>query len=963
MGEMDAAIQEFLVESDENLSQVERDLVDFEGHPEQQETLASIFRAIHTIKGTCSFLGYSKLESLAHTGETLLSLVRDGDLALSNDIANALLTMVDAVRQMLGAIEQTGNDGAEEYQDLKNVLIALQKGEAPPSTAPQATALSSESLEVHKGAEVSAADHDQASDATTSAQQMPVSQPKFSVEQLKAEPPAADVGEMDEAIQEFLVESDENLSQVERDLVDFEGHPEQQETLASIFRAIHTIKGTCSFLGYSKLESLAHTGETLLSLVRDGDLALTKDIASALLIMVDAIRQMLGAIEQTGNDGTEEYQDLKKVLVALQKGEAAPAAREELGSSVSSPRTIDVQEAVEVSAEDHSHQQVSMETTASEVKVDPVSQMKSSVEKTKVEPPAAEVKGLSAAESSIRVDVGLLDRLMNMVGELVLTRNQIGQGLSKLEDPSLLHASQRLSLITTELQEGIMKTRMQQIGNIWSKFPRVVRDMAPSLGKEIRLEMEGKETELDKTLIEAIKDPLTHLVRNSVDHGIEIPSVREERGKPREGRLLLRAYHEGGQVNIEITDDGGGINVERVVEIAIKKGVVTAEQAAKMQERELLGLIFQPGFSTAEKVTNVSGRGVGMDVVKTNIEKIGGTIDITSDPGHGSTFKLKVPLTLAIIPALIVTSAGERFAIPQASLLELVRVDGESGVQNIELIQGAPVYRSRGQLLPLVYLNKVIDLGTQPISDETNAMVQTASNIVVLQADTRRFGLVVDEVNDTEEIVVKPLGKQLKNISIYAGATIMGDGKVALILDVLGFALEANLQDGGKDQADIQEMHTSITSTQDLKTLLLVKVGERGRVAIPVSHIARLEEMPEKIKETAGGIEVVQYRGSILPVLRLSALLASCGYESAEYTGMFQMVVVKFKGRQVGIRVDRIMDILDVNVGPLTRSEQPGILGSAVVQDRVTDLLDIETVWQHTPLSDAELESAECVGV
>ncbi len=966
MGEMDAAIQEFLVESDENLSQVERDLVDFEGHPEQQETLASIFRAVHTIKGTCSFLGYTKLESLAHTGETLLSLVRDGELALSHEIASALLNTVDAVRQMLAAIEQTGNDGTEEYQDLKNVLIALQKGEASPMPieTSEASAPSPESLDAQDAPEDSSAPV-QSGDVEALSPEVSVasaSQAEPSSVKPQAESPAADMEGMDAAVQEFLVESDENLSAVERDLVDFEGHPEQQETLASIFRAVHTIKGTCSFLGYSKLESLAHTGETLLSLVRDGDLALTNEIASALLTMVDAIRQILAVIEQTGNDGTEEYQDLKNVLIALQNGEALPTPTEFSEALAPSPASLAAQDAPEAS-DTNPEQLGAVGTAAPEVSVALASQPVPSSVKPKAAPAAApsEHRGPSAAESSIRVDVGLLDKLMNMVGELVLTRNQIGQGLSKLEDPSLLHASQRLSLITTELQEGIMKTRMQQIGNIWSKFPRVVRDIAPGLGKEIRLEMEGKETELDKTLIEAIKDPLTHLVRNSVDHGIEIPSVREERGKPREGRLLLRAYHEGGQVNIEITDDGGGINVERVTEIAIKKGVVTAEQVAKMPERELLGLIFQPGFSTAEKVTNVSGRGVGMDVVKTNIEKIGGTIDISSKPGHGSTFRLKVPLTLAIIPALIVTSAGERFAIPQASLLELVRVDGENGAQNIECIQGAPVYRSRGQLLPLVYLNKVIDLGAQPHSDEEGAEYSTASNIVVLQADSRRFGVVVDEVNDTEEIVVKPLGKQLKGISIYAGATIMGDGKVALILDVQGLAQKANLRDRDKDQAEIE--HVSSATDQNLQTLLLVKVGSQGRVAIPVSHIARLEEMPDTVKEAAGGQEVVQYRGTILPVLRLSTLLASCGYATEEHDGTFQMVVVRYKGRQVGIMVDRIMDIMDVALGPLTRSEQPGILGSAVVQERVTDLLDIETVWQNTLMNEAELEAADCVGV
>jgi len=772
------------------------------------------------------------------------------------------------------------------------------------------------------------------------------------------------MGEMDAAIQEFLVESDENLSQVERDLVDFEGHPEQQETLASIFRAIHTIKGTCSFLGYSKLESLAHTGETLLSLVRDGELALSNEIASALLAMVDAVRQMLAAIEQTGNDGTEDYQNLKNVLIALQHGESATMPFEEPVLSDTAPERRAVQDLPEATMAT-GELSVDVVSLSPEAGLEAGPHFQSSSIKVQGETPApgGEGRGPSAADSSIRVDVGLLDRLMNMVGELVLTRNQIGQGLSKLDDPSLLHASQRLSLITTELQEGIMKTRMQQIGNIWSKFPRVVRDLAISCGKEVRIDMEGKETELDKTLIEAIKDPLTHLVRNSVDHGIETPTVREERGKPREGRLLLRAYHEGGQVNIEITDDGGGINVERVVEIAIKKGVVTAEQASKMPERELLGLIFQPGFSTAEKVTNVSGRGVGMDVVKTNIEKIGGTIEIASEPGHGSTFKLKVPLTLAIIPALIVTSAGERFAIPQVSLLELVRVDTEHGSQHIECIQGASVYRSRGQLLPLVYLNKVIGLGTQPNQDESEDRDRPSSNIVVLQADARRFGLVVDEVNDTEEIVVKPLGKQLKGLSIYAGATIMGDGKVALILDVPGLAQKAHLRDREKDQAEAHDRSATLTMVQALQTLLLVKGGSQGRVAIPVSHIARLEEMPDTVKETAGGQEVVQYRGAILPVLRLSTILTTCGYATEEQTGTFQVVVVKDRGRQVGIMVDRIMDILDVTLGPLTRSDNPYILGSAIVQDRVTDLLNLDMVWQHTPLIDTELESADCVGV
>ena len=388
------------------------------------------------------------------------------------------------------------------------------------------------------------------------------------------------------------------------------------------------------------------------------------------------------------------------------------------------------------------------------------------------------MKSSAVADANIRVGVGLLDKLMDLVGELVLTRNQILQFNTEREDAALNATSQRLNLITSELQEGVMKTRMQPIGMVWNKLPRVVRDMAVSLGKQIRLEMDGADTELDRTIIEAIKDPLVHLVRNSCDHGIEPPEIRVQAGKPAQGRLSLRAYHEGGQVNIEIGDDGAGIDVARVKQKAIEKGLLRSEQVEKLSDREVLNLIFLPGFSTAQIVTNVSGRGVGMDVVKSNIEKIGGVVDVFSRPGEGTTVKLKIPLTLAIIPGLVITSGGERFVIPQVSLLELVRLEGDSSEKRIEHVHGTPVYRRRGSLLPVAYLNEVLGLKSAERAE--------AVSMVVLQAEDRQFGLVVDGINDTQEIVVKPLGKQLKGITVYAGATIMGDGRVALILDVLG---------------------------------------------------------------------------------------------------------------------------------------------------------------------------------
>jgi two-component system chemotaxis sensor kinase CheA len=480
----------------------------------------------------------------------------------------------------------------------------------------------------------------------------------------------------DDIVREFLVESSENLDLLDRELINLEKDPGNRGTLASIFRTLHTIKGTCGFLGFTKLESVAHVGENLLSKLRDGELALTPEMTTALLAMVDAIRQMLASVEATGNEGERNDQELIQTLTRILQGSAGAAKAEGL-TPPPAPAEVAPAELVVAPTAAVAASPVEVAVAAPPV-VEAAPKTEGKPEHAEhsadhgpaptIESGAQSQSRTAASESSIRVDVTLLDKLMNLVGELVLARNQILQFSNAAEDAGLLAPSQRLNLITTELQEGVMKTRMQPIGNIWSKFPRTVRDVATMCGKQVRIEMEGKETELDKTIVEAIKDPLTHIVRNSVDHGIEKPEKRVAVGKPAEGRLLLRAYHEGGQVIIEISDDGGGLDSERIRRKAVEKGLITPEQAARMGEREGVNLIFLPGFSTAEKVTNVSGRGVGMDVVKTDIEKIGGTVDVQSKPGAGTTVRMKIPLTLAIIPALIVTSGGDRYAIPQISL-------------------------------------------------------------------------------------------------------------------------------------------------------------------------------------------------------------------------------------------------------------------------------------------------------
>jgi two-component system chemotaxis sensor kinase CheA len=575
-----------------------------------------------------------------------------------------------------------------------------------------------------------------------------------------------------------------------------------------------------------------------------------------------------------------------------------------------------------------------------------------------------ETRAPAVADTSVRVDIGLLDKLMNLVGELVLARNQVMQFSTTQQDAAFLGTVQRLNLLTTELQAGVMKTRMQPIGNVWSKFPRIVRDLALACGKQVRIELEGQETELDRTIVEAIRDPLTHMVRNAVDHGIEPPTERLGRDKPAEGRLHLHASHEGGKVVIEIADDGGGIDPVRVRNKAIQAALITAEQAARMSEQELVNLVFMPGFSTADRVTHFSGRGVGMDVVRTNIEKIGGTVDIASQVGRGTNVRMKIPLTLAIIPALTITTGGDRYAIPQVSLLELVRLEGKQTQKGIEFIQGVPVYRLRGNLLPLVHLDRELQVepANRPIGEVS---------IVVIQADDRPFGLVVDDIHDTEEIVVKPLQKQLKGITLFSGATIMGDGRVALILDVLGLAQRAGVVSGVRDRA-LAEKTVAAEPKGDRQTLLLFATPAGGRMAVPLAQVARLEEFPRTMVEKAGGQDVVQYRGEILPLIHISrALWQARGVNGhngkrrirptdrppREENEKLQVVVHAERGRRVGLVVGQILDIVEETINTRTQASRPGILFTAVVQDRVTEFLDVDGIIRSADSSTTRAEA------
>ncbi|WP_306204004.1 chemotaxis protein CheW [Actinoplanes sp. RD1] len=758
--------------------------------------------------------------------------------------------------------------------------------------------------------------------------------------------------DLGEIVGEFLMESHENLDQIDRDLVALEQDPGSRDLISRIFRAIHTIKGTSGFLAFSRLETLAHAGESLLSRLRDGVQPVTPTTITTLLATIDGVRNLLEAIEQ---NNSEEGVDVDAIIAAVHAQmnapatdapaapapQAPPAAPEEKPEPVAETPVRPAPEPVEEQRRPLG--EVLVETGAAEPS-DVSSALQAQLEgderklgtilleEGKAQPAAvnealqAQSPKRSVADSAIRVDVDLLDSLMNMVGELVLARNQLVRGVMEIGDSGLVRSAQRLGMITSELQEGIMKTRMQPIEHIWSKLPRVIRDLSQSLGKKVELVMEGKETELDRSLLEAVKDPLTHLVRNAVDHGIEDEQRRIAAGKNPEGTLTLRAYHEGGHVAVEVADDGAGMDVDRIAQKAVEKGLLRPEQLPGMDKREIMAMVFQPGFSTAAKVTNVSGRGVGMDVVKTNIERIGGAVSVDSTLGEGTVWRLNIPLTLAIVQALTVDCGDQRYVIPQVAVLELVYIDGNS--TKIEYASGAPVYRLRGKLLPLVRLDRA--LGFDVGGDQ-------GVYIMVLQADGRRFGLVVDRVLNTEEVVVKALNSRLKDIGLYSGATILGDGKVGLILDVSQLARRSHLAAEG-DRENLVGTSRAGAGTGNGERLLITAVGER-RVAIPLDTVTRLEEFPRSRIEQAGSREVVQYRGQILPLMRLSHVLGA--YSEVEEGDTVSVVVYSEGGRSVALVVDRIVDIAENEATARRDVEEDGLVGTAVIQQRVTELLDV----------------------
>jgi two-component system chemotaxis sensor kinase CheA len=694
---------------------------------------------------------------------------------------------------------------------------------------------------------------------------------------------------LDELTREFLIESQEGLDRMERCLTELEERPQDADLIGDIFRSVHTIKGTTGFLGFKRLEKLAHSGENLLGLVREGKLTADGPTTTGLLGLLDGLRSILKSIEVEGSEGEGE----DTVLIARLEELQLPAQEHAKHDHAKRPHA-------RVKA--HAGAGPAEAPAPDEAESAPVAVAPVAPSKPPAEPEGDAVKSRtaaagSAAESTLRVDVTLLNRMMNLVGELVLTRNQVLQATAA--DPNLTLLSRRLDMVTADLRESVMKARMQPVSNIFSKMPRIVRDLSQLLGRKVRLQMEGQETELDKSLLEAIKDPLTHAVRNSLDHGIEPPEVRQAAGKDPEGTLRLRAVQEGSHVVIEVSDDGAGIAVEKVRAKAIEKGLITAEKAASLVERELLQLVFLPGFSTAAAVTNVSGRGVGMDVVRTNVEKIGGKVELESGAGKGTTMRMRIPLTLAIIPALIVRSLEQSFALPQGALSELVHVPPEQAEASIEWLEGAPLYRLRGKLLPLVFLDRLL------MPQAEHGMRERDNFIAVLNADGRQFGLVVDGLADPEEIVVKPLSAVLKNIGLYSGATVLGNADLALILDPGAIALRAGVTMSSDEKTGRGAKHEAEAETAKNPEYLLVEVAER-QAAVPLADVLRIEQMPVSRIEYIGYRPVLNFEGQLLPVDDTGGVLAAV----ADTPEAHVIVVVCREGnRQVGIVVSHVLDV------------------------------------------------------
>lgn len=867
---MDDLLSEFLTETNESIEVVDGELVILEQDPSNKPILDNIFRLVHTIKGTCGFLGLPRLESVAHASENVLGKYRDGELVVTSDSVTLILAALDRIKEILAALEATQEEPEGDDSEIINKLNIVATG----GTLEAATL-------------VEATDIIEMPEITQSKHLLPG---QVSLEELDAAFAAAP-GPDDEDEDDVSVSKDD------------------QESLLVRIGGLDAVKVIIHLFHNRILADVSV--KTLMEGV---------NTRSSKEKMGDFFTANLGGKPEKGPSIAETFEPFISHDMTENQDQTIHKLLQSVLEEVDlSPLDVD---AVLMEYDNYAVE------IRSEINKKPKQLVKKGDNGSSV---AAGANSLS--NQSIRVNVQVLEDLMTMVSELVLTRNQLMQILRNTNDSEFAIPLQHLSQCTTELQEGVMKTRMQPVGNAWAKLPRIIRDLQLELNKKIDLQMLGADTELDRQVLEMIKDPLTHMVRNSADHGIEVPADRLAAGKKETGVIRLNAFHEGGHIIIEITDDGAGLPVEKLKAKALKNGLATAEELDAMTDNQIQRFIFHPGFSTAEIVTAVSGRGVGMDVVRTNIEKIGGTVDLKSVEGKGTSFSIKIPLTLAIVSALIVKCRDDKFAIPQISVLELVRASRDSE-HSIEHINDTPVLRLRDRLLPLVRLDAILGMPDLHEDAEQEAASRKDDYIVITQVGSFTFGIVVDQVFDTEEIVVKPVAPILRNLQTFAGNTILGDGRVIMILDPNGIAsqINDNVTDAGGFGAEDEKQ---VVVEDEREAILLFGAGDNSHRAVPLSLVARLEEIDVTTIETSDGKPVVQYRGQLMPLVTLDD-----SYQ-LKTEGRQPVIVFADGDKSMGIAVDQIVDILEDEVNIELSSSVDGQVGTAVINGHATDMIDV----------------------
>ncbi|MDY6843573.1 MAG: chemotaxis protein CheW [Thermodesulfobacteriota bacterium] len=913
----DVILKSYIEESQEHLADIESDLLAIEeaGAALEEELINKVFRAAHSVKGGAGFIGLNTIKELAHKMENVLGMIRDREIVPNPEIINVLLLASDTLRNLINNATTSDESDVSEHIEALNMIANTQ--------------LQHEDKE--------SADKESEDESMVD---IPFPEDKAVFTICKSDLTQA----RKKGMYVYLVQYDliNDLQEREKILLD---------VFVSLQNSGVILDGKVDIDAVGML---------------DDDVVLSRFpfmMLFASILEPDMISTLIDINED-------------RIYVLTEDMMVRPISQLASESAICEEQELPALEEKSVSLEPEMEKELSSLFTETDNQKD----MGRNKE---------QMMGAVNTDASLRVNVSLLDSLMNLAGELVLGRNQLLQAVDVNDLHTIEAVGQRVDLITSELQEAIMLTRMQPIGNIFSKFPRVVRDLAKSLGKEIELTLTGKDVELDKTIIEGLSDPLTHLVRNAVDHGIELPHIRQKEGKNPVGQVILKAYHEAGHVNIVIKDDGKGLDGSKLSKTAMMKGLITEEQVIRMSDKEKINLILLPGFSTAEEVTDISGRGVGMDVVKTNLDKLGGVLDIDSTPGRGTTIWIKLPLTLAIIPSQIISNRGERYAIPQVNLNELLRIPASQVKDKIEIVGNAEVVRLRGNLLPLVRLADVLGLERTYIDPETGCEeldrrekiadrrshksplcnnefskdeimpystkakgqndrrlksdrryhTQSAVNIAVVSVGSFKYGLIVDKFHESEEIVVKPLGRYLNHCKGYAGATIMGDGRVALILDVPSIAQMARLTSLEDADRAAELASESIKARKDVQSLLVFRNAEDEQFAVSLVMVDRIKRIHVNEIEHVGGKRVIQYRGGTLPLMSIEEVAMVKPMADREY---FEVIIFLLGGKEVGLLATPPVDAIEVSVEiDESTLKQPGILGSAIIGGYTTMLVDI----------------------